>query len=628
MYTSHHKSQIYKHLFLLTIILISETFLLKILAQETLNDTIQLDEVMVTGTKVAVTRNQIPFSISVIAETDIESSSESALFPVLSQHIPGLFVTERGITGFGVAAGSAGQINLRGIGGSPTTQVLVMLNGSPQYMGLFGHPLADAYIASDIKRVEVIRGPASTLYGSNAMGGAINIITKDASEDGVHANGRFMYGSFNTQKYMANVSLRKKKFKGFFSINHDRTDGHRDSSNFNITNGYASLAYELDPHLNASIDLSIASFYAIDPGLDTSEFIPEIAGNSIDILRGMGSFALKNNYKKTEGALRLFYNFGEHNISDGFHSNDVNYGLSFYQGFKMIQDNTISFGIDIKKYGGTAENTEVMNGQGITFVDTTVNEFAGYLLVQQQFISKIMINAGVRLEHNEYFGLEPVPSAGISYSPTQLTTLKASVSKGFRSPTIKELFMWNTANPLLSPERMINYDITLKKSMLNTNLSAEASVFHATGSNIIQSVFTEGMMKNINSGKFTNLGIEVALKYIPMQNFKLHMNYSFLEMKEPIIASPKQKLFISGTYYYRNVSFNLNALAVNDLYLLTGEQPITESYVSINAKITFKLKKYASIFVKGQNLTNQRYQTNYGYPMPGITGFMGINITI
>jgi iron complex outermembrane receptor protein len=342
----------------------------------------------------------------------------------------------------------------------------------------------------------------------------------------------------------------------------------------------------------------------------------------------MGSFVLENKSDISEGALRLFYNFGEHNISDGFHSNDINYGLSLFQGLKIIRDNTISIGMDMKNFGGNAENKFAMNGRGISFVDTTINEIAGYILVQQQLRSKIMVNAGFRLEHNEHFGFEPVPSAGVSYSPSQKTTFKTSVSKGFRSPTIRELFMWKAANPNLSPEKMMNYDISLKQILFDTKLSTEISIFHANGSNLIQSVYSEGIIKNLNSGEFSNLGIEVALNYIPMNSLKLHMNYSFLEMDKPILASPNHKLFISGTYYFRNIIFNLNGLSISNLYLLTGAQPLTESYTLINAKIAFKVKKYASIFVKGQNLTNQKYQINYGYPMPGIVGFAGINISI
>ena len=165
-------------------------FLSYYLFSQSLNDTIQLNEVVVTGNKTEITRNNVPLTISVINSSTIENSNESALLPIISEQVPGVFVTERGTTGFGVASGAAGQISIRGVGGSPNTQVLMLLDGHPQYMGIMGHPLPDSYVASDVERVEIIRGPASILYGSGAMGGVINIITKKQKVDGYALNAR------------------------------------------------------------------------------------------------------------------------------------------------------------------------------------------------------------------------------------------------------------------------------------------------------------------------------------------------------------------------------------------------------------------------------------------------------
>ena len=136
---------------------------------------IQLNSVVVSANKIEVNRNSVPLTISVINQQQIENSSESALLPVLSEQVPGLFVTEKGITGFGVSTGAAGTINIRGVGSG--NKVLVLFDGQPQWAGLFGHSLPDTYVASDVEKVEVIRGPGSLLYGSNAMGGVINIVT-------------------------------------------------------------------------------------------------------------------------------------------------------------------------------------------------------------------------------------------------------------------------------------------------------------------------------------------------------------------------------------------------------------------------------------------------------------------
>ena len=230
----------------LPVLLFIATFTGSVTFAQVLNDTISIKEVVVTGTKVEVARKNIPLTVSVITGEEIEQSDESALLPLISERVPGVFITERGITGFGVAAGAAGQINVRGLGGSPTTQVLVLIDGHPQFMGIMGHHLPDAYIASDVEKVEIVRGPASILYGSNAMGGVINIITKKQYEDGIKLNSRFLYGSYNTQKYMGKVGFKKKGFSVFCSLNHDRTDGHRDSSDFKITNGYIKTGYDIN----------------------------------------------------------------------------------------------------------------------------------------------------------------------------------------------------------------------------------------------------------------------------------------------------------------------------------------------------------------------------------------------
>ena len=174
---------------------------------------INLKGVVISANKIQVNRSSVPLTISVIDQEAIQASSESALLPVLSERVPGLFVTEKGITGFGVSEGAAGTINIRGVGSG--NKVLVLFDGQPQWAGLFGHSLPDTYVASDVERVEVIRGPGSLLYGSNAMGGVINIITRKHHQAGRRTQARVMYGSYNTQKYMVNNGYNVGNFSSF-----------------------------------------------------------------------------------------------------------------------------------------------------------------------------------------------------------------------------------------------------------------------------------------------------------------------------------------------------------------------------------------------------------------------------
>ena len=154
-----------------------------------------IDEVVVTGTRSETDVRHLPMTISVVGRPQIESRYDASLLPLLTEQVPGLFITSRGMMGYGVSTGAAGGMSLRGVGGSPTAGLLVLIDGHPQYMGLMGHPIADAYQSMMAEKVEVVRGPASVLYGTNAMGGVINIVTRKQLEDGVNTDMQVGYGS-------------------------------------------------------------------------------------------------------------------------------------------------------------------------------------------------------------------------------------------------------------------------------------------------------------------------------------------------------------------------------------------------------------------------------------------------
>lgn len=579
-----------------------------------------LEEVVVTGTKSAVSKNYVPFSISAVNREQIENSSESSLLPVLAQQVPGLFVTQRGITGFGVGAGSAGSISMRGLSGSPNNKVLVLINGNPQFMGIFGHPLADAFVASDVQKVEVIHGAGSVLYGSNAMGGVINIITRTQQQEGFFVNGTVLNGSYNTQKYMLNASYRKKGFSAMSSFNHDRTDGHRENSAFKIINGFLKLKYQFNEHLSVEAESNVAQYKASDPGMEGGT-----KGQSIAIFRGSTYFNLANKFKNFSGNIQLYHNYGNHSITDGFRSADINYGFSIYQSFKYIKNNTTTVGFDYKTFGGKARNVFAMNGQGIYFGDHAITEWAPYVFSQQILYSKLIISAGLRLENNSVFGSISVPSAGVSYLATKLTTIKASFSKGFRSPTVLELYLFPPANAFLKPEKMNNYEMSIHQQFLKGKLLLECTLYNVQGSNLIQTVFVGGAPKNLNSGVFNNTGVEMSARYAINKQIDLAVNYAYTHFKIPIIGTPVSQLSINSNYRTNKFSFNLNTQIINGLYKLVKPVELTSNYFLINAKMTYNINSFIDIFIKGENLTNQTYQINNGYGMPGIIVFGGLN---
>ena len=157
----------------------------------------KIDEVVVTGTRNATDVRHLSQTVSIVNRAKIEHAMQPSLLPVLTEQVPGLFTTSRGVMGYGVSGGAAGGISLRGLSGG-NARLMVLIDGHPQYAGIFGHPIADTYQTMLADKVEVLRGPASVLYGSNAMGGVINIVTRKMQEDGIRTNLHTGYGSYNT----------------------------------------------------------------------------------------------------------------------------------------------------------------------------------------------------------------------------------------------------------------------------------------------------------------------------------------------------------------------------------------------------------------------------------------------
>lgn len=456
------------------------------------NRTYKINEVVVTGARNETDVRHLSQTVSVIGRAQIERSMQPSLLPVLTEQIPGLFVTSRGVMGYGVSNGAAGSISLRGLSGG-TARLMVMIDGHPQYAGIFGHPISDAYQSFLAERVEVLRGPASVLYGSNAMGGVINIVTRKMKEDGVNTNIHAGYGSYNTLETEVTHRIRKGRFSSVVSGSYNRTDGHRADMEFEQYGGYAKLGYVVTDNWNLRGDVDVTHFNASYPGPVSA---PLLDGDQ-RITRGMTSFALENNYQKTSGAISFFYNWGDHWINDGytpsagegpqddrFLSHDNMMGISLYQSMQLFKGNRITLGFDWFRYGGRAWN-EYVSGEKVgttsDLVDKHEDELAGYVDLRQEIRSWLTFNAGLRVDHHSRVGTEWVPQAGLAFHLPHTIELKASASKGFRYPILREMYMFPPQNPNLQPESMWNYELAFSQRLMNGQLTYEVNVFYIDG---------------------------------------------------------------------------------------------------------------------------------------------------
>ena len=603
------------------------------------SDPIHIGEVVVTGTRNETDVRHLPLTVSVIDRQEIEQSMQPSVLPVLTQQVPGLFITSRGIMGYGVSNGAAGGISLRGLSGG-SGRMMVLIDGHPQYAGIFGHPISDAYQSFLAERVEVLRGPASVLYGSNAMGGVINIVTRQLHEEGVKTNVNLGYGSFNTLQSEVTNHIRKGRFTSLISGSYNRTDGHRFDMGFEQYGGYAKLGYRVTDNWNLRGDVNVTHFNASYPGPVSA---PLLDGDQ-SITRGMTSFAVENKYGKTSGAASFFYNWGNHWINDGytpskgetpqesrFLSFDNMMGLSLYQSTQFFPGNRITVGFDWFRYGGHAWNKYVSGektGTTSDLVDKHEDELAGYVDFRQNLGSWLTLDAGVRVDHHSRVGTEWIPQAGLSFHLPRTIELKASASKGFRYPILREMYMFPPQNPDLKPESMWSYELAWAQHLLDNSLTYGINLFYIDGKNLIVTLPNPngtGML-NQNTGKIENCGVEGEVAYRIDPHWSVEANYSYLHMENPVVGAPEHKLYAGAQYTHKRWTVSTGVQYIDNLYTTVGDNAQTEEFVLWNLNASFRVNRWLDVWARGENLLAQRYEINAGYPMPKATVMAGVNL--
>ncbi|HJB73442.1 MAG TPA: TonB-dependent receptor [Candidatus Barnesiella merdigallinarum] len=603
------------------------------------SDPIHIGEVVVTGTRNETDVRHLPLTVSVIDRQEIEQSMQPSVLPILTQQVPGLFITSRGIMGYGVSNGAAGGIALRGLSGG-SGRMMVLIDGHPQYAGIFGHPISDAYQSFLAERVEVLRGPASVLYGSNAMGGVINIVTRQLHEEGVKTNVNLGYGSFNTLQSEVTNRIRKGRFTSLISGSYNRTDGHRSNMGFEQYGGYAKLGYRVTDNWNLRGDVNVTHFNASYPGPVSA---PLLDGDQ-SITRGMTSFAVENKYEKTSGAASFFYNWGNHWINDGytpskgetpqesrFLSFDNMMGLSLYQSTQFFPGNRITVGFDWFRYGGHAWNKFVSGEKAGTtsdLVDKHEDELAGYVDFRQDMGSWLTLDAGVRVDHHSRVGTEWIPQAGLSFHLPRTIELKASASKGFRYPILREMYMFPPQNPDLKPESMWSYELAWAQHLLDNSLTYGINLFYIDGKNLIVTLPNPngtGML-NQNTGKIENCGVEGEVAYRIDPHWSVEANYSYLHMENPVVGAPEHKLYAGAQYTHKRWTVSTGVQYIDNLYTTVGDNPQTEEFVLWNLNASFRVNRWLDVWARGENLLAQRYEINAGYPMPRATVMAGVNL--
>ena len=597
-------------------------------------DSIALKEVVVTGTRNAVDVRHLPMTVSIVGRETLTEQHQASVLPTVMQQVPSLFVTSRSMMGYGVSTGAAGGINLRGISGG-AGQLLVLIDGHPQYQGIYGHPISDSYQTLMAERVEVLRGPASVLYGSNAMGGVLNIVTRAASanRDGVKTTINLGAGSYGTVQAEAANQVRSGRFSSTVAAQYGRTDNHRPRMGFEQYGGYMKLGYDLSEHWNTYVDANITHFNASYPGSVSSPLFDADQW----ITRGVVSAALENHYQNTNGAVSVYSNFGRHKIDDGtadptkptqrfFRSKDALTGVSWYQSAQLFEGNRLTAGVDYQHIYGNAYYTSKQTGEVLDTPNkqnakSYRNEIAGYVDFRQDLTEWLTVDAGIRVDHHSVVGTEWIPQAGIVVRPMSTGEVKAMVSKGFRNPTMREMYLYPPSNEELEPERMWNYELSWRHRMGAFNYGL--NLYYIKGDNMIQTV----NRKNVNTGEIENYGIELEAAWRMNRWWSLTTNHSLLHMEHAVVAAPEYKGFLGANYHRDRWSVVAGLQYINGLFTAVGDNETKENFCLLNASVSYAVAKNISLWLRGENLLAQSYEINLGYPMPRATVMGGVQLS-
>ena len=397
------------------------------------------------------------------------------------------------------------------------------------------------------------------------------------------------------------------------------------------------LGYDLTEHWNAYVDADITRFNASYPGAESSPLYDADQW----ITRGVVSAALENHYGRTSGALSVYSNFGRHKIDDGtadpskptaryFRSKDALTGVSWYQSAQLFEGNRLTVGVDYMHIYGNAYYTSKATGEVLDTPNKQSgksyrNEIAGYADFRQDLADWLTIDAGLRIDHHSITGTELIPQAGIVVRPIRTGEIKAMASKGFRNPTMREMYLYPPSNTDLEPERLWNYELSWRHRM-DDGFTYGANLFYIKGDNMIQTMQVDGKPHNVNTGEIENWGFEMEAKYPLGRYFDIRANSSYLHMKNNVVAAPEGASFLGIDYHQGKWLATFGLQRIEDLYTSVGNAETKENFWLLDASVTYAVMRNVSLWARGENLLAQKYEINLGYPMPRATFMGGVNV--
>jgi vitamin B12 transporter len=606
-----------------------------------------IETVVVTATRTPTPEAQVADSITVVTAADIASRQAQTL-PDALQYVPGLNVVQSG------GPGEQTSVFMRG---TDSNHVKVLADGidvgdpsSPNGAFDFGQ-----FLTPDIERIEILRGPQSGLYGSDAIGGVINIITKSGSGP-AQFTADVEGGSFDTFNQSGGVSGSTGPFHYTANIEHFYSgatpvtplnlltpgEAPLDDSYNNVT-GSTKLGYDVADNFDLGLVARYTNtqLYFTGDNFNVAPFtgVPDSTHDQTDTLqyytRGFGHLVLFDGFlEQTAG---LAYS----SISSTDFSPDG--PTSYYSGDRVKFDwqGNLKFSNDeLLVLGAEYDRDEIRLP-----VSASTTTGSGYAELQSSLADNFFDTLSVRYDDNAQFG----SAVTWRVAPTYLiaatnTKLKGSIGTGFKAPTLSQMFekfpsFGFSGNPNLRPETSLGYDFGFEQPLFEDKLQFGATYFRNNIRNLIGD--NASFTSYINIGRAETDGVESYVSYQPMDALTLRADYTFTEANDEILHQellrrPKNKMSVAAKWQTtKDLSFDATLLYVGPWFDVTRDNPnpatfeeTAPGYTTTNIAASYDLTDQFTLYGRVDNLFDEHYQDPIGFLHPTRGFYAGIKARI
>jgi len=592
----------------------------------------EAEPIVVTATRFDIPLDLSPASVSVIDSEDFEQKQIERVSDALRE-LPGLSVVQTGVPG------QLTSVFTRGLR-SEHTQVL--LDGIPINQGLQGaFNFADLTI-DDIDRIEVVRGPQSTLYGPRALAGVIQIFTKQGTGTPgamVAAEG----GSYDTFREWGQSDGKIGNFDYSVGASRLDTDNARPNNNYRNTAAITDVGWSPNEQLRIG---SLFTYSYSDIGLPNTIFDPRPIDHFLTERWLIGPHI---DWKATDWWEHKFIFSYDHErqLNDPNQDGFVGPTRALFERTQIDYQNdlrpiawlTLTSGFFYSRVNAGQERPFVLQifGSQPTFVSDHTEEIAGFLQATLTPIQNLIFVAGGRFDHfNQFGGVWTYRVAGGYKIDRTNTTLHSSVATGFSPPSSQDKIFGNNFG--LKPEHDLGWDVGVRQELWQNRVAAGLTYFHNDLSNAIGS---NGLFQTLNLGAAETQGLEAELRAQPIANLVFTASYTYLEAENTsseditqlqgarLPRRPRNELYASVSYlWWKKLRTVVEAKFVNAREELNfgGPNFDIEDYSFVNVAAEYEVNPHLSIFGRIDNLANEHYSEVFGFPALGRAAYGGVKL--